>query len=147
MDREFSALSHKTAYRVIYGDTDNMGVAYYANYLRWFEIGRTELLRAWGLPYRQIESQGLLLPVAEARCKYAAPAKYDDLLTIEASLDPQYKGGLKIDYRILSQDEQTLHATGFTRHAFVNPDGRVVRPPKFMRTLINRQLQSKQDGS
>ena len=76
------SLSHKTPYRVIYGDTDNMGVAYHANYLRWFEIGRTELLRSWGLPYRQIESRGLLLPVAEAQCKFAAPAKYDDMLQV-----------------------------------------------------------------
>lgn len=133
-------LSHRTPYRVIYGDTDNMGVAYYANYLRWFEIGRTELLRAWGLPYSEIESQGVLLPVAEAHCKYAAPARYDHLLTIEASLDPQYKGGLKIDYRIYSEDEKTLHATGYTRHAFVNKEGRVVRPPQFIRQLINQQI-------
>ena len=133
-------LSHKTPYRVIYGDTDNMGVAYYANYLRWFEIGRTELLRAWGMPYRQIESQGLLLPVAEAQCRYLLPAKYDQLLVIEASLDTSYQGGLRITYRILSEDEQQLHATGYTRHAFVNPQGRVVRPPQFMRELINNQI-------
>jgi acyl-CoA thioester hydrolase len=133
-------LSHKTPYRVIYGDTDNMGVAYYANYLRWFEIGRTELLRAWGLPYHQIESQGLLLPVAEAQCRYLLPARYDQLLIIEASLDASYQGGLRITYRILSEDEQHLHATGYTRHAFVNTQGRVVRPPKFMRELINNQI-------
>ena len=117
-----------------------MGVAYYANYLRWFEIGRTELLRAWGLPYREIESRGLFLSVAEVQCKYASPAQYDQVLTFEASVDPQYKGGLKIDYRILSQDEKTQHATGFTRHAFVNSEGRVIRPPKFMRELINRRI-------
>ena len=133
-------LSHKTPYRVIYGDTDNMGVAYYANYLRWFEIGRTELLRAWGMPYRQIESQGLLLPVAEAQCRYLLPAKYDQLLVIEAMLDTPYQGGLRITYRILSEDEQQLHATGYTRHAFVNPQGRVIRPPQFMRELINNQI-------
>lgn len=133
-------LSHKTPYRVIYGDTDNMGVAYYANYLRWFEIGRTELLRAWGMPYRQIESQGLLLPVAEAQCRYLLPAKYDQLLVIEASLDTSYQGGLRITYRILSEDEQQLHATGHTRHAFVNLQGRVIRPPQFMRELINQQI-------
>ena len=139
-------LSHKTPYRVIYADTDNMGVAYYANYLRWFEIGRTELLRAWQLPYREIESRGLLLPVAEAHCKYAAPARYDHVLIIEASLDPAYKGGLKIDYRILSQDEKTLHATGYTRHAFVNTEGRVIRPPKFMRELIQQRISQKNDS-
>ena len=133
-------LSHKTPYRVIYGDTDNMGVAYYANYLRWFEIGRTELLRAWGMPYRQIESQGLLLPVAEAQCRYLLPAKYDQLLVIEATLDTSYQGGLRITYRILSEDEEQLHATGYTRHAFLNPQGRVIRPPQFMRELINNQI-------
>ncbi len=137
------SLTHKTPYRVIYADTDNMGVAYYANYLRWFEIGRTELLRTWGLPYREIESRGLLLPVAEAKCKYATPARYDQVLTIEAALDPEYKGGLKIDYRILSQDEKVLHATGYTRHAFVNHEGRVVRPPKFIRELINQRIAQK----
>lgn len=132
-------LSHQTPYRVIYGDTDNMGVAYYANYLRWFEIGRTELLRHWGLPYREIEAQGFLLPVAEAHCKYHAPAQYDAVLIIEATVDAQVKGGLKIDYRIMSQDQATLHATGYTRHAFVNKEGRVRRPPRFLRDLILNQ--------
>ena len=132
-------LSHRTAYRVIYGDTDNMGIAYYANYLRWFEIGRSELLRHWGLPYRKIESKGILLPVAEAQCRYLSPAKYDDLLWIEASLDADFKGGLKIDYCVQSNDEKILHATGYTRHAFLNLEGRVVRPPKFIQQLIQHQ--------
>lgn len=132
-------LTCKTPYRVIYGDTDNMGIAYYANYLRWFEIGRTELLRSWGLPYREIESRGILLPVAEAHCKYMTPARYDDMLNIEASLDPETKGGLKINYRVLGEDEKSIHATGYTRHAFMDHDGRVVRPPKFMRKLIQEQ--------
>ncbi len=133
------ALSQSTAYRVIYGDTDTMGIAYYANYLRWFEIGRTELIRSWGMPYRQIEESGLFLPVAEAGCKYLQPARYDDLIVIEATLDRSFKGGLKIDYRVLGQDERVIHATGFTRHAFLNREGRVVRPPAFMRALIQKQ--------
>lgn len=130
-------LSHRTHYRVIYGDTDNMGVAYHANYLRWFEIGRTELLRAWGLPYREIEARGIQLPVAEAHCKYQQPAKYDDLLTIEATYDPNVKGGIKIDYRILSQDETTVHATGYTKHAFLDLQGNIIRPPAFFRELLD----------
>jgi acyl-CoA thioester hydrolase len=128
--------SHCTPYRVTYGDTDMMGIAYYANYLRWFEIGRTELLRAWGLPYREMEAQGFLLPVSEALCKYMAPARYDDVLTIEAALSPQLKAGLKIEYRITSADAGITHATGYTVHAFVNREGRVIRPPQFFRTLI-----------
>lgn len=132
-------LSHRTDYRVIYGDTDNMGVVYYANYLRWFEIGRAELFRSWGLAYREIESQGILLPVAEVQCKYHMPAKYDDQIIIEAILDADYKAGLKIDYNILSLDEKSLHATGYTRHAFSNREGRVVRPPGSIRDIIDRQ--------
>jgi acyl-CoA thioester hydrolase len=132
-------LSHQTKYRVIYGDTDNMGIAYYANYLRWFEIGRTELLRAWGLAYKEIEARGILLPVSEAYCKYMIPAKYDEVLLIQAALDPEMKAGLKIDYRITSEDGQTVHAVGHTRHAFLNREGRVIRPPDFMRALIRRQ--------
>ncbi|MBT8340053.1 MAG: acyl-CoA thioesterase [Desulfatitalea sp.] len=131
--------THCTSYRVIYGDTDTMGVAYHANYLRWFEIGRTELLRAWGLPYREIESRDILLPVSEAHCKYMTPAKYDDVLIIEATLDDQIKAGLKIDYRIISEDGQKVHAEGYTRHAFLNREGKVIRPPKFMRELIRQQ--------
>jgi acyl-CoA thioester hydrolase len=132
-------LSHQTKYRVIYGDTDNMGIAYYANYLRWFEIGRTELLRAWGLAYKEIEARGILLPVSEAYCKYMIPAKYDEVLLIQAALDPEMKAGLKIDYRITSEDGQTVHAVGHTRHAFLNREGRVIRPPDFIRALIRRQ--------
>jgi acyl-CoA thioester hydrolase len=130
--------SLRTSYRVIYGDTDNMGIAYYANYLRWFEIGRTELLRAWGITYKEIEARGIFLPVSEAHCKYVTPAEYDEILLIEATLDSEVKAGLKIDYRITSQDGNTLHATGYTRHPFLNRDGRVVRPPDFMRALLRR---------
>ena len=135
-------LAHRTSYRVIYGDTDSMGVVYYANYLKWFEIGRTELLRAWGLPYRQIEASGIFLPVAEVHCKYHQPARYDDLLEIEAELDQEFKGGMKIDYRILSNNDQILHATGFTRHAFLNRECKVVRPPDFIRRLVQDQGKS-----
>lgn len=131
--------THKTKYRVIYGDTDTMGIAYYANYLRWFEIGRTELIRTWGMPYREIEAQDVLLPVSEAHCKYMTPAEYDDILIIEATLDDTLKAGLKIDYRITSEDGQTTHAVGYTRHAFLNREGKVIRPPKFMREMISRQ--------
>ena len=75
-----------------------------------------------------------------AQCRYLLPAKYDQLLVIEATLDTSYQGGLRITYRILSEDEEQLHATGYTRHAFLNPQGRVIRPPQFMRELINNQI-------
>ncbi len=131
-------LTHRTKYRVIYGDTDKMGIAYHANYLRWFEIGRTELFRAWGLPYREIEKKGIMLPVSEVKCKYLAPARYDDLLIIEAGFDPESRAALKVDYRVTSEDRQTVHATGYSRHACVDANGRVIRPPAFITELIRR---------
>jgi len=131
-----SKLSHKTTIRVIYGDTDTMGVVYHANYLRWFEIGRTELFRHIGLPYREIEARGLMLPVSEVNCKYHTPAKYDDVLVIEATLNTAFRAGMQFDYAITSQDGSVTHTTGWTRHAFINDKGKVVRPPGFIRELI-----------
>lgn len=134
--------THKTTCRVIYGDTDNMGQAYYGNYFRWFEIGRNELFRSLGLAYATVESRGIFLPVAETYCKYSVPARYDDFLTIETSLDSRLKGAIKFDYRIFGQDEKTLLAQGYTKHACLNREGKVVRPPQFIKEIIEKNLQS-----
>lgn len=127
---------NRTTARVIYGDTDRMGHAYYGNYLRWFEIGRTELFRALGLSYKAIEERGIYLPVSECRAKYASPARYDEVIVIETTVDATVKGGIKFDYRIFREDGRTLLAEGFTKHAFVDQGGRVVRPPQFIRELM-----------
>lgn len=129
-------LKHKTQYRVIYGDTDKMGIVYHANYLRWFEMGRTELLRNAGLPYTEIEARGILLPVAEAYCKYIHPAKYDDMLIIEASIDTGLRAGIKLDYSITREPDNKKLVTGFTKHACITPEGKVVRPPRFLLDII-----------
>lgn len=133
---------HKTTCRVIYGDTDNMGQAYYGNYFRWFEIGRNELFRSLGISYASVESLGIFLPVAEAYCKYSVPARYDDLLMIETSLDTRFKGAIKFDYRIYDQDEKTLLAQGYTRHACLNREGKVVRPPAFIKEVIEKNIKT-----
>lgn len=133
--------THKTTCRVIYGDTDNMGQAYYGNYFRWFEIGRNELFRSLGLAYATVESRGIFLPVAETYCKYSVPARYDDFLTIETSLDSRLKGAIKFDYRIFGEDEKTLLAQGYTKHACLNREGKVVRPPQFIKEIIEKNLQ------
>jgi acyl-CoA thioester hydrolase len=130
--------SHRTTYRVIYGDTDNMGQVYYGNYFRWFEIGRSEMFRTLGLPYKTVEDNGIFLPVAESHCKYAAPAKYDDILVIETSLDTKLKAGIKFDYSIYREDGKTLVARGYTKHPCVNRDGKVVRPPAFLKEIIEK---------
>lgn len=132
---------HQTTYRVIYGDTDKMGIAYYGNYLRWFEIGRTEMIRSWGLPYKSFEDRGIFLPVSEAFCKFLAPAQYDDILVIRTILNTGLKAGMKFDYEVYRQADEKLLTTGYTKHAFMDPQGRVVRPPKFLRELINENIQ------
>ena len=128
--------SHRTTYRVIYGDTDNMGQAYYGNYFRWFEIGRSEMFRDLGLPYKAVEDNGIFLPVAESHCKYATPAKYDDILVIETSLDTKLKAAIKFDYKIYQENGITLIAQGYTKHPCVNREGKVVRPPAFLKSII-----------
>ena len=133
-------LSHRTNSRVIYGDTDQMGFAYYANYLRWFEIGRTELFRSLGLTYREIESRGIYLPVSEVYCKFITSVQYDDLLVIETSIDPGIKGGMKFDYHLFNDDGQKAVAKGYTKHPCVDSEGRVLRPPRFLREFINNKL-------
>ena len=127
---------HRTTCRVIYGDTDNMGVAYHANYLRWFEMGRTEMFRSLGLTYKSIESKGVYLPVSEAYCKFKSPAHYDDLIVIETTLDTRVRGGIKFDYSIFREDGKTLLVHGYTKHACLNGSGRVIRPPVFLLELI-----------
>ena len=128
--------SHRTTYRVIYGDTDNMGQAYYGNYFRWFEIGRSEMFRSLGLPYKAVEDNGIFLPVAESHCKYSSLAKYDDVLVIETTLDTKLKAGIKFDYIIYHEDGKTIVAKGYTKHPCVNRDGKVVRPPGFLKEII-----------
>jgi acyl-CoA thioester hydrolase len=135
-------LKHQTTYRVIYGDTDRMGIAYYGNYLRWFEIGRTEMIRSWGLPYKSFEDKGIFLPVSEAFCKFLAPAQYDDILLVKTTLDTELKAGMKFDYEVYNQEDEKLLTIGYTKHAFMDSQGRVVRPPKFLRELIKNHQQT-----
>jgi acyl-CoA thioester hydrolase len=119
----------ETRIRVIYGDTDQMGVVYYANYLRFFEAGRTEFLRAKGMTYRDFEQRSRLqLPVVEASVSYKQPARYDDLLTVETALAEVRRASARFGYRVLRGED--LIATGHTVHACVGLDGKVQRMPQ-----------------
>lgn len=135
-----SGLRHTTRCRVIYADTDGMGIAYHANYLRWFEIGRNEMFRALGLPYRVIAERGIALPVSEVYCRFMAPVRYDDLLVVETTLDHGMRGGVKFNYRILDESGARVLACGSTRHACLDRQGLVVRPPAFIREVIAAAL-------
>lgn len=123
--------THRYSVRVRYADTDAMGVAYNSVYLVWFEIGRTEWLRARGTPYRAIEERGISLPVTEATLRFRAGARYDDLVTIETTLEPLRSRQVVFRYRILL--EGRLLAEGTTIHVPVEREGgRSARLPPWL---------------
>jgi acyl-CoA thioester hydrolase len=124
--------------RVRYADTDQMGMAYHANYLRWFEVGRTEMLRALGMSYREVEEAGIRMPVLEARCRYLKPARYDDELAIVTTLADLGRASLCFEYRVVREADGELLARGRTEHCFLDPAGRPVRPPAFFAELLAR---------
>ncbi|KZE79268.1 thioesterase [Paenibacillus elgii] len=111
--------------RVRYQETDQMGVVYHANYLNWFEVGRTEMIRELGLPYQALETRGLLLPVIEADLKFRSPARYDDLVTINTEIVELTSLRIRFAYEIKRGEE--LLVTGGTQHVWLNQDWKPVR--------------------
>lgn len=129
----------RTQIRVLYGDTDAGGVVYNANYLRYFEFGRTEMMREWVCSYREIEELGFILPVTECWARYKAPAFYDDLLTIETEVAELSRLKCRFSYRILRESQENpkpkLLVKGYTVHAAVTREGKLTRLPE---EIINK---------
>jgi acyl-CoA thioester hydrolase len=139
-ERGEAILRHTSSVRVRYADTDKMGVVYNGNYLTFFEIGRTELLRAHGLPYAEMERAGYLLPVLEAKVRYHLPSHYDDVLDIEAAFSWAGAATIRMDYRLRRGDDAI--AEGYTLHAFVSSETRrSVRPPRIFLDMLRKQAQ------
>jgi acyl-CoA thioester hydrolase len=114
--------------RVRYSETDQMGVVYHTNYLNWFEIGRTELIRTLGMPYHKIEAEGLLLPVIDAHMQFKLPARYDDLITIRTRIEEFSNVRLQFESEIRRVGE--LLVSGRTKHVWVNRDWKPTRIDK-----------------
>ena len=124
-------MHYDTTYRVSYGDTDQMGVVYYGNYLEFFERARTEMLRSAGLPYAELERRGWFLMVIEAHCRYHAPARYDDLLTFRSGVAEVSRVRIKIVTQVLR--EGVLLAEGYVVLGSVDRDRRIARlDPEFV---------------
>ena len=121
-------------YRVIYGDCDSMAIVYYSNYLRLFEIGRTEWLRDQGITYREVERRGFFLPATEAYLKYAQPAAYDDLLNIETRVGFVKRASSRFDYVIYREGDRIVE--GYTVHACLDRNNRIVRFPDFLFDIL-----------
>ena len=125
--------------RVIYGDTDQMGVVYYANYLRYFEHARNELFRAQGGTYRAFEAEGLMLPVVEVAVRYRAPARYDDLLLINTEISDASRVRLTFVYEVRREGEDSVLCSGHTVHACVTTAGKPARLPEHVVKLVTRR--------
>lgn len=129
--------------RVIYADTDAMGIVYHTNYIRWFEIGRTELLRSVGIVYAEMEAVGYNLPLTEAYCNYLFPAKYDQLIVVETELEYLKRASMKFLYTIWDEEREKALVEGYTIHACTNKMGKIVRIPSFILDRVNEQMEIK----
>jgi len=123
--------------RVRYAETDKMGVVYYANYFVWFEVGRTDLLRASGWNYREMEAEGFGMPVIEAGCAYRQPAKYDDEIEVRTTGEMLSPVRVKFNYEVVRAADAITLATGTTVHATVGRNGRPCRLPDRLRTVLS----------
>ncbi len=136
-------LKHVSTIRVKYADTDAMGIVYNGRYLEYFEVGRTELLRAHGLPYSQVEENGYQLPLLEAFVKYKTPAKYDDLIEVEATVKELFSPKIHIDYILTRQGSGEVLATGYTEHVFIKKGTvKPVRPPAFYINALKKYFEN-----
>jgi acyl-CoA thioester hydrolase len=122
--------------RVIFGDTDQMGVVYYANYLRFFESARAAYWRSLGKTYKDLEAAQVALPVVEAHCNYRKPAYYEDLLEVEVTVGELRAASLRFVYTIRRGAD--VLAEGYTRHAVIGPTGRPRALPDEFRDLLER---------
>ena len=102
-------LISNTKYRVTYADTDQMGVVYYGNYGRLYEIGRTEMIREMGLPYAELEKEGIMMPVYSVEAKYKNVLKYDELITIETTVNELPTARIEFFYRIFNEAGELVH--------------------------------------
>lgn len=129
---------YETEIRVIYADTDAMGIVYHTNYIKWFEVGRNEYLRQKGYPYSRLEEEGVWLPVVSVTCEYKSPGKYDDILLIRAWVKELGAATVVMAYEILRKETGELLVTGTTKHGITSPELKPIRLKKVNLELWKR---------
>ncbi|ACB77589.1 acyl-CoA thioesterase [Opitutus terrae] len=134
-------LQHRTELRVRYSETDQMGTFYNSRVLEWFEVARTECLRAAGLPYAEMEHRGASLPLIEAGLKFQGRARYDDRLQIDTRVTLAGRASVRFEHTITQADNGAAVASGFTLHAITDPTGRPIRPPAWLSALFSSSAQ------
>jgi len=128
---------HVLRFRVRYSETDQLGTFYNSRALEWFECGRTELLRAIGAPYADMEARGVCLPLVEAHVNYLGRARYDDLLEMKTVLSPAGKASLRFDMSVMQAQGGGAVATGHTVHAITNAAGKPIRCPAWLAKALD----------
>lgn len=131
------ALPVVSTIRVLYADTDQMGVVNNGQYLRWFEIGRAEWLRQRGRAYKELEKAGYMLPVIEAHLRYRQPARYDDLVDIAGGPTEIRAASVKFEYQLRRGGDGLVLCEGWTQHACLSLDGKVRRFPDDLVALFS----------
>jgi acyl-CoA thioester hydrolase len=135
--------SARSELRVRYSETDQMGVAYHANYLVWCEVGRTDLIRALHGSYRDVERAGIALAVSDATIRYHAPARYEDLIVVETTVEAVASRTVTFGYRIAKADSGQRLATASTTLVCIDPTGRVTTMPPALRDALQSAISSK----
>ena len=126
-------------HRVSYGETDAMGVVYYANYLHWFEQARSHFIRELGMSYSQIEARGVALPVREAFCRYRSPARFEDLIKIRTGIGNWSRAALTFCYEVYNaSNANKLMTSGYTQHACMGSKGKPVPVPDWLKELVQQ---------
>jgi acyl-CoA thioester hydrolase len=128
---------HDVKVRVRYAETDQMGVVYHANFFVWFEVGRVELMRALGVEYKKMEKEDdCHIVVADARCRYHHPARYDEILRVRTRIAESRNRVVKFSYELFRDSDGTLLANGHTTHIICGGNGRPKRLPQKYRKIL-----------
>jgi acyl-CoA thioester hydrolase len=129
-------MKNVTEHRVRYSDTDHFGVVYYARYLDWFEAGRTEILRARGITYAELEKKGYFAPVVEIKVNYKKPARYDDIVELETTIESVGNSSIKFNYKVFNKATKELLVEAYTVNVFITRDMKSVRIPDEVRDVL-----------
>jgi acyl-CoA thioester hydrolase len=115
-----------------------MGIVYHTNYIRWFEIGRNELFRDMRILYTEIEAAGFNLPLTQVHCHYLLPARYDDMVLVEADIEYLKRASMKFIYLIWDENRENLLTEGYTVHACTDRSGKIIRIPQMILETIRK---------
>ncbi|MFW6414917.1 MAG: acyl-CoA thioesterase [Thermodesulfobacteriota bacterium] len=136
MHEQFPEPSTCWEHHVSYGETDGMGIAYYGNYLHWFEQARSDFLRKMGMTYSGIEGQNIYLPVREAYCRYLASAAFDDKISVKTGIGKWCRASMYFFYEIYNMSNaDKLITTGYTQHACIDQSGKPIAIPQWLRNI------------